>query len=276
MLVPLTDLSMLELLNLPLEHRFILDNVLAAEQSETATIVLGDDSDDPRGVVIARGASLLVHAVDDAAYRRVFSSLRVHEVDTPGGWPTSRQQAAWAEYGRPYLFLNTSPLAAYHGAIAAGFIDTEPEDELHWAYPFYWTGKPRLKYAIDHSCRLGRGIELWDLLRQGVGYDPDGEYVRMLLLTSPSYVCEVGGAPVCWSTVHNNGAMGMIYTPPEHRRNGYARSLAAFQIDDQLRRRGIAVCHVVNSNTASRAMLEGLEGSPGVGPVLWRSVTWPV
>jgi hypothetical protein len=69
--------------------------------------------------------------------------------------------------------------------------------------------------------------------------------------------------------------MGMLYTPPEHRRCGYARSLWAFQIDAMLARDGIACCHVIDSNTPSMQLMHGLGGAQLHEPILWRMLYWP-
>ena len=111
-------------------------------------------------------------------------------------------------------------------------------------------------------------------MRQAVDYDPSGEYIRRCLREGPSFVCTVGGEPVCWSCTHINRCMGMIYTPPEHRRHGYARSLAAFQIDRMLKEDGIAHCFVLEWNKASQGLLTKLGASLVPEAVVWRHLGW--
>ena len=67
----------------------------------------------------------------------------------------------------------------------------------------------------------------------------------------------------------------MIYTPPEHRRKGYARSLAAFQIDHMLREYGVACAHVISTNMESASMMEMLGGRRIQETLVWRTVYWP-
>lgn len=263
--------------------------------------LLADNPADPRVLIAHEGARFMFHFVGGAgsrarhpaaaeggvspdALRTAFTfaarDLLTGAVDQPGGWPSAATRAAWDSEGRPYIFIDTSPLESWQGCVDAGLL-AHPESNDHVADLLWWAGPPRLSRHISHSCRLGRGQELWDRLRQGIGYDPEGHYIRRVLERMPSYVCEVGGAPVCWSTQHLNGSMGMIYTPEEHRRRGYARSLAAFQIDHNLRVGTSAIgparacCHVVRGNTASETMLRELDGSSADQRIVWRSVHWP-
>jgi hypothetical protein len=73
----------------------------------------------------------------------------------------------------------------------------------------------------------------------------------------------VDGEPVCWSATHLSGTMAMIYTPEEHRRKGYAKSLAAFQIDHMLEKDGVACCHIISTNTASNELVKNFGFSGG-------------
>ena len=67
----------------------------------------------------------------------------------------------------------------------------------------------------------------------------------------------------------------MIYTPPELRRHGYARSLAAFQIDHMLGLEGFAVAHVIDDNVASMNLVASMGARHWEEPLVWRSVFWP-
>jgi hypothetical protein len=85
----------------------------------------------------------------------------------------------------------------------------------------------------------------------------------------------VDSEPVCWSCTHLNGTMGMIYTPEQHRRKGYAKSLAALQIDTRLASDGIACAHVVDHNVASMGMMAGFGAERWEEALCWRAVYWP-
>jgi len=229
----------------------------------------------PAAILALRGADMMLHAQADEARPSVLDDLLHLRFAEPGLWPDAAARRDWARAGKPYVFVNSSPVQVWEDGIAADFEQSPERKPDPGAHIYWWQGEPRLARELRHSCRLGRGMELWDKLRQGVGYDPEGEYVRTILQEKPSFVCEVGGRPVCWSTIHLNGTMGMIFTPPEHRRHGYARSLASFQIDHQLRSFGFACCHVVADNVASYTLLLDLGATQEETRVVWRALNWP-
>ena len=99
--------------------------------------------------------------------------------------------------------------------------------------------------------------------------------MRLCLRRGPSFVCEVGGEKVCWAATHAGGTMAMIYTPPEHRRHGYARSLAAFQIDYMLHEYKVACAHVVATNVESQNLMRSFGARRIHDPVVWRVLYWP-
>jgi hypothetical protein len=214
---------------------------------------------------------------------------------------------------KPYLFFNASSYASWRAARIAGFEapehDREGPDSHHGfvAYTWYWLGEPRFASEVRHPCRVVRSQELFELMKQAVPYDPEGYYIKQCLDHGPSFVCEIpmerglqpasavgaelappngqGRAssaptgevkPVCWSCTHLTRFMGMIFTPEEQRRQGYARSLAALQIDTMLAEDGgIACCHVIDYNTPSMKMALSLGGACLPEPVVWRTVYWP-
>jgi GNAT superfamily N-acetyltransferase len=242
--------------------------------------VLVDNRDNPQVMIVHQGLNFMVHGAIEAinpAMEDVFH-CRVEHAD---GWPTPLMKEEWARDSnltRHGIFLNTAPYQAWRGAVMAGF-EADQATDKHLlgtvAYQWDWHGEPRYGHLVEHPCRLVEGQELFELMRRGVHYDPEGSYIRMCLEANPSFVCEVDGQPVCWSCMHLNGSMGMIYTPEEHRRKGYARSLAAFQLDYVLGREGFACCHVIDFNTASMQLCARLGATCREEPLVWRMVYWP-
>lgn len=258
---------------------YTLRNFCRQQDSESGgTIMLVDDPANPQMLAVHRGSDFMFRAKDAAGYSALMADLLAHRVQQDDGWPDPALKASWEGEGRrPLIFIDSSPLEAYRAGVEAGFgLGRAEAPDYTGAHVLYWLDHAGLSEAIQHSCRLGRGLELFDNLRSGVGYDPEGHYVKLCLEAGPSFVCEDGGQPVCWSCTHLNQAMGMIYTPEEHRRRGYGRSLSAYQIQHMLRRDGIALCHVVETNVASLGMLSGLGAN--ILPdhkVVWRVLTWP-
>jgi predicted GNAT family acetyltransferase len=111
------------------------------------------------------------------------------------------------------------------------------------------------------------------LFREGNERD-EGPYVRACLEQGPSIVVEIGGQPVSWSLTHLGGAVGRIYTPPEHRGKGYGKSLTALHVDVLLGLRGIAVASVRVDNAASYRMFQALGAHHIRGPMTWSTLLW--
>ncbi|MCB1216200.1 hypothetical protein KDL44_02335 [bacterium] len=251
---------------------------LRIEKLDQQASTLLDDPQNPRAMLLVQGG-MLCAAGDPAAYQGMLADLLAGRVQSESGWPAIhlRKSLEWMNQReeRCVLFLNTAPLEAYEAALSSGWQANEDGEDSPPAYLFHFHGEPRFAELVLHSCRLGEGLELHELMRQGISYDQEGHYTRICLENGPSFVCEVDGVPVCWSCTHMNGTMGMIYTPEEHRRRGYARSLAAFQIDHMLNAEGIACCHVVEGNTASEQMVLGMGAQRCDQPFCWRTVVWP-
>lgn len=218
-----------------------------------------------RAKAYGRGAPLK-HLVDDLLEERI-------EQQPP--WPAAELQADWAEADSRIMLLHQVRESVWQQFLAGGFELAPNAKNTENAFLFHIEGEPRFADLVRHSCRLGRGLELHDLIRRGIDYDQTGERSRHSLEREPSFVCEVDGEPVCWSATHVGGMMGMIYTPPEHRRKGYARSLAAFQIDHMLARDGYACALVLEGNTASEQLLMSFGAQRLDERLGWRTIRWP-
>ncbi len=244
-------------------------------------ITLVDDVTNPKVLIAHRGGHFMMAGRDDSVWNAPMHDLFRERIEQNPAWPDERLIKDWEEgksqgHVKRGIFLDQAPLAAWEAAVAAGF-ERDPEDDHDsTANVFYIEGEPRFAHRIDpnHKCRLGVRYELVDYLRRGIEYDKEGEYVRRCIDNGPSFVCEVDGEKVCWSCTHMSRTLGMIYTPEEHRKKGYARSLAAFQIDHMLALDGFALCHVIETNIASRTMLKGFGFKMVETPLVWRAVMW--
>jgi len=259
-------------------HAFILRywmESLNREAQQPAGFLLTDSPDDPTLLVLQSGAQIFALARRLEGYKRIAEDLLHERIRQTPPWPDEAAAGAWKHWllGKG-LFVNSSPLVLWEFMLAAGF-ESLGEEHAHHAYLWVVEGEPRFSRLVKHPCRVGEGEELWDELRRGIHYDPEGEYVRSCVRRGPSFVCEVGGEKVCWSATHLNGTMAMIYTPPEHRRKGYAKSLAAFQLDYMLREYGLACAHVVSTNIESRNLMESLGARRIHEPCVWRVLYYP-
>lgn len=242
----------------------------------------------PRYVIVQAGADHTIYAPSRAGYRQAMVDLYAPCAAPGVELPHRDMRKYWDKWGkgRPYIYVHGA-FAAWQEALEAGFrpwwprrwdaAKRERKQRTGDARTWHLAGEPRFAHLVKHKCRVLEGsAELLPLIRQGVDYGEDAKsYLHACLLLGPSFVCEVKGEPVCWAATHMGGTMGMIYTPPEHRRQGYAQSLAAFQIDHMLRREGIAVAHVVVGNTPSERMMESLGAQHSPGAFVWRALWWP-
>jgi len=241
-----------------------------------------------RYLIVQAGADHTVYAPSRAGYRQAMVDLYGPCAAAGVEMPDAGMRKYWEKWGkgRPYIFLHGA-FTAWQEAVEAGFRpwwprrwDAEKRERKSRtgdARTWYIAGRPRFARLVRYKCRVLEGSdELLQLIVRGVDYGEDARnYLRACLLLGPSFVCEVKGEPVCWSATHLGGTMGMIYTPPEHRRKGYAQSLAAFQIDYMLKRHGIAVAHVLVGNRSSEKMMESLGAQRSPGAFVWRSLWWP-
>jgi len=259
-------------------HRgFIFRRFAAVGEGEFKVKVLTDDPAEPHLLVAHAGNNFMFQG-ELHRFQPMMEDILHGRVEQEGGWPDAGMQKDWDEHneGRRGIFLNTAPYAVWRAAMLAGF-DPHPRDGMRAvAYQWYWEGPPRFSHLVKHPCRVvEQGRELFDLMRQAVEYDPEGHYIGLCLDAGPSFVCEVDGEPKCWSCTHLSGTMGMIYTPEEFRRHGYARSLAAFQLDYMLKRDGAAYCHVIDHNIASMNMVYALGARVLPESLVWRGIYWP-
>jgi len=277
MLTQVHDVTLLlDQLKLDLVARTLIKNFAAWNaRDDQWPIALVDDPEKPRAAVFHGGANVHVIAAAELL-PAILNDLLHHRVEQQPPWPDDAVRADWEKKGKPYLDFGLVNREVWRCAVRVGFADDPEEEKDDLAYFYYLTGEPRLAGWIKHPCRaIERGQELYELVRQGIDYDEDGKYTRKCLTQGPSFVCEVDGEPVCWSATHTGDMMGMIYTPQKYRRKGYARSLAAFQIDYMLGRDGIACALALDWNEASKRLLDSFGAEKLEQPIGWHIVYWP-
>lgn len=297
-------------------HSFTIRHFLASANPHRLLHLANDSASAPVLLVMV-GAELMVLG-ELAGINAAMTDLLTGRVAGLASWPTAEIEVDWQEYGKRHLFFNSSTLQSWRAARLAGFCRGASGHDDYVAYQWHWQGLPRFGELVKHSCRVASGLELLELVKRGVWYGNEGDYVEKCLLNGPSFVCELqedeldsllsadsrlsveerrvkldaaldvahgdsaqanqlrpGWVAVCWACTHLNGTMGMIYTPPQFRRFGFARSLAAFQIDAMLKHEGFAACHIVDNNVPSMQLAASLGGTVLHEPVVWRTLYWP-
>jgi GNAT superfamily N-acetyltransferase len=89
-------------------------------------------------------------------------------------------------------------------------------------------------------------------------YGQDESYPLSRIQASPSMCIRLDGTPVAWALVHYDGSIGMVHTVDEHRRKGYARAVVSALVEERLRAGRASFCFIVEGNTASERLFEGL------------------
>jgi ribosomal protein S18 acetylase RimI-like enzyme len=259
MLLPLNDIDQFvaNKAELSLEWR-VLGHWLRAPGTPMAPVLwLADNPCDPQVVLRVQGSSCMALGDPGAAA----DALR---------WLSLNCERAGPEFE-----LGRVNPRIREAALKAGLLDVPAEPQPHYsAHAWYIEGPPRFGYRVRHPCRVAQGVELLKLFLI-VDEREDELYLRACLEQGPSYVCEVRGEAVCWSLTHLGGAMGRIFTPPQHRGCGFGKSLTAFQVDDTLRGCGIAVASVSVDNPASYRLLQALGAEHLPEELTWSHMLWP-
>uniref|UniRef100_UPI00398E8AB6 glycine N-acyltransferase-like protein 3 isoform X1 n=1 Tax=Pristiophorus japonicus TaxID=55135 RepID=UPI00398E8AB6 len=99
------------------------------------------------------------------------------------------------------------------------------------------------------------------------GNDTSLEFIENVIANFPNYcILDETDNPVSWLLSYNYGAMGLLYTLPEHRRKGYAKLLVATMVKT-LQNLGYPIyCFIEEENDKSYQLFEklGFKESPGI------------
>jgi GNAT superfamily N-acetyltransferase len=99
----------------------------------------------------------------------------------------------------------------------------------------------------------------------GAAGDPDPDATRRVIGQGRTWLWEVDGTPVCLvgnsPTVGGVTRIGPVWTPPEHRRHGYAAATTAERAG-RLRERGEVVLFADNANLTSTGVYERIGFRP--------------
>lgn len=115
---------------------------------------------------------------------------------------------------------------------------------------FVWNGEP-----LPHKC--GRDLRAMDVayarqISDGTFYKASEEEIAHCLATHPSSAAYIDGKPVCWCLLHMEGSLGMLYTLPEYRHQGYALEVMTDITNKVIATGSIPYAYIVQDNIASR------------------------
>jgi GNAT superfamily N-acetyltransferase len=217
-------------------------NTIFGRAGARAAWVRADDPANPRAVV-CRVRSLVFHARDRAAGRRLLDSIPRH----------------W----RPQ-FSATPHWACAH---------------LARTRPISWT-TPCFGYALLDPARLrGRPAHRVGRLEPGDsplvtrlwpyhGKEGDSPYIRWRIEHGPTAAIRRDGRLVAWALTHGDGSMGFLHVLEDWRHRGFARSLGLV-LSRRVFARGLEpFVFIETRNRASQRLTEGL-GFERVGRFTW-------
>lgn len=115
---------------------------------------------------------------------------------------------------------------------------------------YIWNGQP-----LPHKC--SRDLRPMDgayarQISDGTFYHASEKEIRACLSVHPSSAAYVDGKPVCWCLLHMEGSLGMLYTLPEYRKQGYALEVMTDLTNKVIASGNIPYAYIVTDNSASR------------------------
>ena len=118
---------------------------------------------------------------------------------------------------------------------------------------YVWNGEPLDTSVIDCEIRP-LGTQYAQQVSDGTPYHADINDVRMCLTRHPSAAVYVDGKPVCWCLLHLEGSLGMLYTVPEFRRQGYALKVMTAISQTVIDNGNIPYAYIIQGNTVSESL----------------------
>lgn len=116
---------------------------------------------------------------------------------------------------------------------------------------FAWNGNPLNLDVID--CEIKPlDVSYAQQVSNGTPYRADvGEVIKCLHI-HPSAACYVDNKAICWCLMHLEGSLGMLYTVPEYRRQGYALKVMTALTQMVIERGNIPFAYIIEDNVASK------------------------
>lgn len=152
-------------------------------------------------------------------------------------------------------------LSVLHGAVKLCGVSAFVTDCIQKQYAFtwlthcdlyVWNGKP-LDLSVISDCEI-RPLDFAYVqqVSDGTPYHADLTDVRMCLEKHPSAAVYVEGKAVCWCLLHLEGDLGMLYTVPEYRRQGYALKVMTALTQMVIDKGNVPYAYIIEDNVASK------------------------
>lgn len=122
---------------------------------------------------------------------------------------------------------------------------------------FVWSGQPLGLSVLDGAphCEI-RPLEFSYVqqVSDGTPYHANLDDVRMCLERHPSAAAYVDGKAVCWCLLHLEGDLGMLYTLPQYRRQGYALKIMTALTQMVIDAGNVPYAYIISDNLASKSL----------------------
>lgn len=115
---------------------------------------------------------------------------------------------------------------------------------------YVWNGEP-LPYVCKQQIHP-ISPKYAQLISDGTHYHAPIDEITECLSLHPSSAVYVDGEPVCWCLLHLEKSLGMLYTLPEHRHNGYALEVMTALCNQVIAQGDVPFAYIVCDNVASK------------------------
>lgn len=121
-------------------------------------------------------------------------------------------------------------------------------------YLYVWNGKP-LDLSVIDGCNV-RPLEpsYVQQVSDGTPYHANIDDVRMCLIRHSSAAIYIDGKAVCWCLLHLEGSLGMLYTVPNYRRQGYALKVMTAISQMVIEQGNVPYAYIIEDNLASKSL----------------------
>ena len=114
---------------------------------------------------------------------------------------------------------------------------------------YVWNGK-RLRHRPEYAV-YPMEVDFAQRVCDVTHYHPSFNEVADCILNRPSAAIYVDEVPVCWCLQHLEKSLGMLYTEPEHRNQGYALEVMVALCKEIIENGDIPFAYIVQGNVAS-------------------------
>lgn len=90
------------------------------------------------------------------------------------------------------------------------------------------------------------------MISDGTHYHAPIDEIEECITRHPSSAVYIDGQPVCWCLLHLEKSLGMLYTLPEYRHNGYALEVMTSLCNKVIAQGDIPYAYIVCDNVASK------------------------